>query len=400
MSDQAIQHAYPLPGKLVPVPNLSHGDLLTGNLLVQGDNLPVLQLLAERHAGQVQCIYIDPPYNTGNAFSHYADQFSHQAWQDMMRPRLRAMRDLMRDSGIFFCSIGDDEMAYLKILCDEVFGRQNFIGNLIWEKKKKPSFLAHLGTVTEYVLVYARDRAQADPLYYGTTTANKNYPLNNAGNGVRTLCFPAGAVEFGLPDQAVKPQDMSGGKVITRLLDRVEIVNGRNRAAFRLVGEWRYSQRKLDAVAAAGERIRISRNPFRPNHVRVGRRPKKMKNLLSVSHYGMSTYEDATLESRVLFGAQAAFAYPKPEQLIRTLIESATQPGDWVLDAFLGSGTTAAVAHKCGRRWIGIETGSHAESLCVPRMQQVCEGRDGLPLSAALNWQGGGGYTFLRYLAG
>lgn len=399
MPKTAPQYAFSPPGRLIPDPALSHGELLSGNLLIQGDNLPVLESLLKSHAEQVQCVYIDPPYNTGHAFAHYDDALSHQAWLEMMRPRLTAMHRLLRPSGIFFCSIGDAEMAYLKILLDEIFGRRNFVGTLIWEKKKKPSFLAHLGTVTEYILVYARDKSLAAPLYHGATTAGKKYPINNAGNGVRTLRFPAGAVHFGMPDQVVRPMDMSAGRIITRLLDRVEIVDGYNRKAFRLEGEWRYSQKKLDAIVAAGDPIYISKVPFRPNHIRQGGAPKKMKNLLSTAHYGMATYEDATVESRALFGDMAAFAYPKPEKLIHTLISAVTQPGDWVLDAFLGSGTTAAVAQKSGRRWIGIEAGEHAESLCAPRLRKVCLGEDLIGITQQLNWQGGGGFAFLRHEA-
>ncbi|HHG85323.1 MAG TPA: site-specific DNA-methyltransferase [Bacteroidetes bacterium] len=399
MPKSAPKYAFTNPGKLIPVPDLSHGKLLSGNLLIQGDNLPVLQRLQATHGEKVQCIYIDPPYNTGHAFAHYDDALSHQAWLEMMRPRLTAMQQLLQPSGIIYCSIGDAEMAYLKILLDEIFGRRNYVGTLIWEKKKKPSFLAHLGTVTEYILVYAKDKTAAAPLYHGATTAGKKYPINNAGNGVRILKFPAGSVEFGLTDQLITPRDMSGGRIITRLLDPVEIRGGRNLKAFRLEGEWRYAQKKLSALVAVGERIHISKVPFRPNHIRKGGEPKKMKNLLSTAHYGMATYEDAAIESRALFGELAAFAYPKPEQLIHTLINAVTQPGDWVLDAFLGSGTTAAVAQKSGRRWIGIEAGEHAVSLCAPRLRKVCQGKDALGISPALNWQGGGGFSFLRHKA-
>ncbi|MEM7036417.1 MAG: site-specific DNA-methyltransferase [Bacteroidota bacterium] len=397
MLESAIEYNSSPDYPLVPDPERSHGDVLSGNLLIQGDNLPVLNALARTHREAIQCVYIDPPYNTGHAFEHYDDHLSHQAWLEMLRPRLRAMHELLRETGIFFCSIGDAEMAYLKILCDEIFGRRNFVGTLIWEKKKKPSFLAMLGSVTEYVLVYAKDKAKADPLYHGVTTRGKKYPLNNAGNGVRTLTFPAGAVEFMLPDQIVRAQDMSGGRIITRLLDRVTIRNGRNLEAFRLEGEWRYSQRKLNEVVAAGDPIRISRIPFRPNHIRTGGDPKKMKNLLSVAHYGMSTYEDAAAESRSIFGVEAAFDYPKPEQLIHALIGAVTSPGDFVLDAFLGSGTTAAVAHKSGRRWIGIEAGSHCTSHCVPRLRGIVEGTDRIGVSKSLGWTGGGGFVFLHH---
>jgi adenine-specific DNA-methyltransferase len=381
-------------GRLIPVPALSHGDsLLSPNMLIHGDNLAAMHILAATHAATVACVYIDPPYNTGHAFAHYRDDLAHQAWLDMMAPRIHAIHTLLRPGGYFFVSIDDGNLADLKLLCDSIFGRGNFIGNLIWEKKKKPSFLSLLASVTEYILVYAKDRTQARPLTYGTTTEGKKYPLNNAGNGMSTLHFPAGTVEITLPDQYIPAQDMSEGRIITRLLDPVQVTHGRNANPFRLEGEWRYSQRKLDEAIRSGDPIRISKVPFRPNHIRKGGSPKKMKNLLSTAHYGLPTYEDAAAESRALFG-KAAFDYPKPEGLIHALVEASTAPGDWVLDAFLGSGTTAAVAQKSGRRWIGIEQGGHCETHCVPRLRGVCEGVEAGGNSALTQWQGGGGFGY------
>lgn len=389
---QALAEA---PVHLDLVPELGHGLAPGGNMLIHGNNLPVLRSLADTHAGMVQCIYIDPPYNTGNAFAHYLDGIGHTAWLQMMEPRLAAMRTLMRPTGYFFCSIGEGEMAYLKVLCDSVFGRENFVGNLIWEKKRKPSFLSQLGVVTEYILVYARDRALAAPLYHGTTTQGKRYPLNNKGNGIRTLTFPAGSVRFSLPDQVVTARDMGSAQIAVALLDDVTIRDGRNAAAFRLVGEWRYSQETLDRLVTEGADLHVSCLPFRVNHVRAGGARKKMKNLLSAAHYGLPTYEDAAAESRQLFG-EAAFDYPKPEGLILTLIEACTAPGDWVLDAFVGSGTTAAVAHKAGRRWIGIESGPHCASHAALRLQKVCGGDENGGVSPALQWQGGGAFGYYR----
>lgn len=364
-------------------------------MLIHGDNLAALQLLAQTHAGRIQTIYIDPPYNTGHAFAHYNDDLAHQAWLDMMGPRIQAMHTLLLPGGYFFVSIDDANMAYLKLQCDQVFGRRNFVGNLIWEKKRKPSFLSHLASITEYILVYAKDKSVAKPLYHGTTTEGKKYPINNAGNGLAILHFPAGSVEMTLPDQVIPAQDMSEGRIVTRLLDDVQVVAGRNGNAFRLEGEWRYSQRKLDEILKAGDPLRICKLPFRPNHIRSGGEPKKMKNLLSTAHYGLPTYEDAAEESRALFGA-SGFDYPKPEGLVLMLIEASSRAGDWVLDAFVGSGTTAAVAHKAGRRWIAIEQGSHCETHCVPRLQRVCEGIEQGGVTQKAEWKGGGGFGFWK----
>ena len=280
------------------------------------------------------------------------------------------------------------------MLLDEIFGRRNYCGTFVWEKKKKPSFLhSSMGSVTENILVFARDRPQAPAFTWGTTTSGKKYPLNNAGNGLRTLLFPAGAVGFSCPDRVLEAQDMSEGKILTRLLDTVEIRDGVNLAPFRLEGEWRYSQERIDEIIEAGEALLISKAPFRPNHVKPGGAPKKVKNLLSRATYGLPTYEDATLESRALFGDEA-FDYPKPEGLLRFLLHSVTQPGDWVLDAFAGSGTTGAVAQKMGRQWVMVERGPHCKTHVVRRLAQVVDGADPGGVTQAVGWQGGGGFRF------
>jgi adenine-specific DNA-methyltransferase len=368
------------------------------NVLVHGDNLPALKALLPRFGGEVQCIYIDPPYNTGASFEHYDDDAEHAAWLGALRARVELLRGFLREDGVMFVSIHDANLASLTLMMHEVFGRRNFCGYLIWEKKKKPSFLdARLGSVTEFILVYAKDRRRAPPLTIGVTTPNKKYPLNNAGNGLRVLRFPPGSVQFHCPDQSFEAGDMSQGNIHTRLLDRVVVRGGTNVGAFRVEGEWRYAQAKLDEVLRSGEAITIRKAPFRPNHVRAGGAPKKMKNLLSIAHYGMSTYEDAARESAALFG-EAAFDYPKPERLLATLIGAVTQPGDLVLDAYLGSGTTAAVAHKLGRRWIGVERGEQAVTHVVPRLRRVIQGQDPGGVTQASGWTGGGGFEFYRVI--
>jgi len=370
------------------------------NRIVHGDSLPALAALEAEFRQRIKCVYIDPPYNTGATLEHYRDALAHSRWLSMMRDRLERLRELLRPDGVLFVSIDDSEFAYLAVLLDEIFGRQNACGPLIWEKKRKPSFLnANLGIVTEHILVYAKDRRRAPALIGGVTTAGKKFPLNNAGNALRVLAFAAGAVQFDCGDRVFEPQDMSKGKIITRLLDRVEVRGGRNAGMFRLEGEWRYSQATLDAIVREGGTLLISKAPFRPNHVRPGGEPKKLKNLLSIAHGRMSTYEDATEESRALFGPHQAFAYPKPEKLLATLIGSVTAEGDWVLDCFAGSGTTGAVAHKMRRRWILIESGEHCCTHIVPRLRKVIDGADRGGVTDSVGWQCGGGFRYFRVAA-
>ena len=347
------------PEKSYHAPHRVGEDDIFDNKLIFGDNLLALKALEQYYAGKVDFIYIDPPYNTGSAFEHYDDGLEHSIWLSMLRDRLELLKRLLTQSGIIFVHIDDNEHAYLKVLLDEIFGRKNFCGQFIWEKKKKPSFLnANMGIVTEYILAFSPDRSCSPAFIGGLTTVGKKYPFNNAGNGIQTLCFPKGSVQFRCEDGTYEPQDMSEGAITTRLLDQLVVVDGRNSCAFRLEGEWRYSQRKLNEIVSNNEQIIISKVPFRPNHIKAGGEAKKIKNLLSIAHYGMATYEDSNAETKKLFGDEP-FDYPKPEMLISKLIQATTNPGDLVLDSFLGSGTTAAVAHKMGRRWIGIELGVH-----------------------------------------
>jgi len=381
------------PRILIEDPQKSYGDLKAENMLIHGDNLLVLKALEQDFTGMIKCIYIDPPYNTGSAFEHYEDNLAHSQWLSLMRPRLEILRNLLANDGVIFISIDDDEYAYLKVLCDEVFLRKNFTGTFVWEKKKKPSFLSRMGSITEYVISYAKDMTRAPDFLFGETTKGKKYPFNNAGNGVKILTFPAGSVLFKIADGVIKAKDMSGGNIVTKLIDDVHIKDGRNSNIFRLEGEWRYSQDKLNEIVSNKEEIVISQDPFRPNHIKRGGEPKKIKNLLSVAHFEMATYEDAAKESERLFGDKA-FDYPKPEKLIYTLMSAVTDEGDWVLDSFLGSGTTCAVAMKSGRNFIGVELGGQAVTHCIPRLKKVINGNDTLPLSEELGWMGGGGFRF------
>lgn len=371
-------------------------DDIFDNMLIHGDNLLALKALEQEYAGKVKCIYIDPPYNTGNAFEHYDDGLEHSIWLSLMRERLEILRRLLSEDGILFVQIDDTEQAYLKVLLDEIFGRQNFCGQFVWEKKKKPSFLnANMGIITEYILSYSPIRQKSPPFIGGMTTEDKKYPLNNAGNSLQILKFPAGSVSFtNIEDGIILPQDMSEGNIKTKLLDKLVIKNKKNENDFRLEGEWRYSQRKLNEIIDAKEPLIISKIPFRPNHIKSGGESKKIKNLLTVAHFNMSTYEDSNKETIDLFGTEKAFDYPKPEKLINTLLSAVTVPGDLVLDSFLGSGTTAAVAHKMGRRWIGIELGDHCDTHCAPRLKKVIDGEDQGGITKSANWQGGGGFRY------
>ncbi len=342
----------------------------TKNLFIEGDNLEALKTLQETYLNRVKMIYIDPPYNTGNDFV-YDDDFSenpeeyfkrsnqidenanrlvankdtngrfHSDWLNMMFPRLKLARNLLRDDGVIFISIDDGEISNLRKICDEIFGPDNFCGVFVWEKKKKPSFLnANMGTVTDYIVAYARSRDKSPPFYAGKVEDGKKFPFNNAGNSESILCFPPKSVQFRCEDQVIAPQDMSEGNIITELLDQLEITNGTNASKFRLRGEWRYSQNKLNEFVKNGDEILISKVPFRPNYINRSGASKKASNFLSHRTYNIPTNEDATEEIRQLFETDV-MSYPKPTGLVKFLVKAVTSGQDLILDFFAGSATTA-----------------------------------------------------------
>ena len=362
----------------------------TRNLMIEGDNLEVLKLLQKSYTGKVKLIYIDPPYNTGKDFVYpddYRDNIRnyldltgqidgenhrlssntetsgrfHTDWLNMMYPRLKIARDFLTNDGIIFISIGDEEVHHLRLMCDDIFGYENFCGAFIWEKKKKPSFLdRNMGTVTDYIVSYAKDRSQSPAFTAGSVEEGKKYPFNNAGNNMAVLEFPAGSVTFNLNDRVIAAQDMSEGNIRTELLDDVCIADGKNRDKFRLHGEWRYSQSKLDRLIADGGDILISKIPFRPNYVNRSGERKKTANLLSYRVNAIQTNEDATQQARAIFGGDVV-SYPKPEGLLKYLVRAVSQDDDVVLDFFTGSGTTASgvwrqnVEDSCSRRFILVQ---------------------------------------------
>lgn len=363
----------PSMGTLRPAPEESKNWDETENLYIEGDNLEVLKLLQKSYFNKIKMIYIDPPYNTGGDFV-YKDDFKdniknykeitgqidnegkttttnkeysgryHTDWLNMMYPRLRLARNLLTDDGVIFISIAANEVHNLRKICDEIFYEHNFIAELIWERKKKPSFLnINLGTKTEYILVYGKNRSKVGPLSVETTEVGKKYPFNNAGNTFSQLVFPARSVKFtDQGDGIISPQDMSEGNIRTELVNELEIRGGYNANEFILAGEWRYSQQRLNEIIENNEEITISKIPFRPNHVKVGGEIKKMHNLLTVNTYNIDTNEDATKEQEELFGKNY-FEYTKPVNLLSFLIKSVTynQSDAIILDFFAGTATTA-----------------------------------------------------------
>ncbi|MDE2857819.1 MAG: site-specific DNA-methyltransferase [Chloroflexota bacterium] len=389
------------------LPKAQESDALSidQNLIIHGDNLEALKALLPHYAGRVKCIYIDPPYNTGNEGWIYNDKVNsplmrewfeknspvdgedlerYDKWLCMMWPRLHLLRSYLRDDGVIFVSIDDNEHHHLKMLMDEIFGEENYCGTFVWERKKKPSFLdRNMGTVTEYVVAYAQYRQHSPAFVAGNVELGKRYPFNNASNPVGILQFPAGSVRFSISDQVVKSQNMSTPNIVTELLDDVEILDGTNANRFRLKGAWRYSQSKLNEFVTNRDEITISRIPFRPNYINRAGKVKKTINLLSHRINDVPTNEDATEELRAIFDdiEGDVFDYPKPTGLLSHLIRAVSSGNDIVLDSFAGSGTAAHAVLSSNRedgsnrRFIMIECeDKYADSVTAERVRRVIRG--------------------------
>ena len=315
--------------------------------LIIGDNYEALQNLLIEYRGRISVIYIDPPYGKDSmgefAKTNYENAITRDNLLSMLYPRLMLAKQLLADDGVIFCSIDDKNQAYVKCLFDDVFGERNSTGMILWQKKDKPSFLSsYYGSRFEYILCYAKNYNEAFPFSLDTTTIGKKYPLNNAGNPLSILSFRADTVSFNMPDGVVRKQDMSEGKIVTKLLDDVIIKDGKNVNAFRLQGEFRYSQETLNDIMDNKEPLYIAKLPFRPNHIKGGGEIKKMENFLSKKFsYDCETNEDGSELLESLFGI-VPFDNPKPVGLIHLLLKATTynKTDAIILDFFAGSGTT------------------------------------------------------------
>jgi adenine-specific DNA-methyltransferase len=349
------------------------------NRLIFGDNLLALKALEQEFSGRVKCIYIDPPYNTGSAFTHYDDGVEHSIWLSLMRDRLEILQRLLAEDGSIWISIDDNECHYLKILCDEVFGRANFVANVLWQKRTSPDARIHLGGAHDHILVYAKNRP--------TTQFNKlprsidqKKGFKNPDNDPRGLWSSTDFTAQGWRPNQMYQITTANGTVYDPPPGRC----------------WKNIESEFLRLQENG-RIWFGKDG--------GSRPR-MKNFLSEIE-GITSWtwwtnaevghnQEAKKESIDLFGGNSPFDTPKPERLIKRVIEISTFPGDLVLDSFAGSGTTGSVAHKMGRRWIMVELGDHCHTHIIPRLRRVIDGEDQGGISKSVNWRGGGGFRYYR----
>ena len=349
------------------------------NQLIFGDNLLALKALEAEYAGKVKCVFIDPPYNTGSAFTHYDDGLEHSIWLGLMRDRLEIIRRLLAEDGSLWITIDDNEAHYLKVLCDEVFGRANFVANVVWQKRTSPEARLQLGPAHDHVLVYGKklERITFNRLALSEEQA-RNYknPDQDSRGAWASADFTA---------QGWRPNQMY--VITTPTGVQYEPPPGRC---------WGNIEPEFKRLLAEGRMWFGKDGSARP----------RVKNYLSEAA-GVSAWtwwsnsdvghnQEAKKEINVLFGAEDAFSTPKPERLLKRVLEISTNPGDLVLDSFAGSGTTGAVAHKMGRRWIMIELGEHCHTHIIPRLKKVIDGDDPGGVTSAVNWRGGGGFRYYR----
>ena len=379
--DKDICAAASVPYRLLQEPSrLSAGEADAGNMLIQGDNLEALKALLPFYAGQVKCIYIDPPYNTRSAFEHYDDNLEHTQWLALMWPRLELLRELLTDNGTIWVSIDDNEAHYLKVIMDEVFGRSNFIDTVIWRKNYSPKSSArHFSSDHDYILVFAKNANSFRPnLLPRTEKQDKAY--RNPDNDPRG--------PWKTSDLSARNPYSLGKYPITTPSGRV--IKGPPGGNYWRVSEdsfWKLDADKRIWWGKNGDAIPQIKRFL--SEVKQGLTPQTIWSYEDVGHT-----QDSKKEILALFEGDV-FLTPKPERLIQRILHIATNPGDLVLDSFLGSGTTAAAAHKMGRHYIGIEMGEHAVTHCRPRLQKVIDGEQG-GISKSVGWQGGGGFRFYR----
>ena len=356
------------------------------NLLVKGDNLLALKALETKYAGKIKCVFIDPPYNTGSAFEHYDDGLEHSLWLSMMRERVELLRRLLSDDGSMWVTLDDNEAHYFKVMCDEVFGRGNFVANVVWQKKYAPANDAiWLSDNHDHLLVFAKNkgvwRPRALPRSEQSNKAYKNqdddergawktgdYTCNKSSTERPNLYYPITNPHTG---QEVWPKETA----VWRFNPETHARNVEERRVW-------WGKKGANSVPAYKR--------FLTDVEDDGTVPQTIWLWSDVGHN-----QDGKKEQQQLF-PNNPFATPKPESLLRQIVRIATSPGDLVLDSFAGSGTTGAVAHKMGRRWIMVEIGDHADTHIVPRMKQVIDGTDAGGVTEDTNWQGGGGYRYYR----
>ena len=377
------------------------------NKLIFGDNLLALKALEYRYTGKVKCVYIDPPYNTGSAFDHYEDGLEHSIWLSLMEQRLNIIHKLLADDGCIFVHLDDNELDYLKVLMDGVFGRNNFVSRITIEARA-PSAFSTVNTgvfkASEYILWFAKDKSKFSENRLRTKREPDyayNKWLNNPNDSPEFWTFKPVQEAF---EEIAKPRSkrpdtllqafnkfiVENSKHVTRLASISD-----NKAGSSIVAL------KQQSLNERGKVLHMAREDLDDVYVVDGQQlifySKNVSEIdgeLSASSPLTNIWKDIAWEGIASEGSVKFNQGKKPEKLIKRCLELATNEGDLVLDSFGGSGTTGAVAHKMGRRWIMVELGEHCYTHIAPRLQKVIDGDDQGGISKSVNWQGGGGFRY------
>lgn len=354
------------------------------NRLIFGDNLLALKALEQEFSGKVKCVFIDPPYNTGSAFTHYDDGLEHSIWLGLMRDRLEIIKRLLSDEGSLWITIDDNEAHYLKVICDEIFGRNNFLCDIAWEKRySPPPDTKDFGYVHDHILVYRKSlsfRRNLLPLTEDQSGRYKN-PDNDPRGPWKAMDYTCRYSADERPNLFYPIRQPNTGEEIFPKRTRVWAMS-------REVHEKNEREGRIWWGAKGTNSVPALKNFF--SEINQGMMPMSLWKHTLAGHN-----QDAAKEMLGLYGHNV-FSTPKPERLLQTVLHVATQPGDLVLDSFAGSGTTGAVAHKMGRRWIMVELGEHCHTHIIPRLKKVIDGEDPGGITQAVGWKGGGGFRYYR----
>ncbi len=401
---------------------LPNGKPWPGNMLIHGDNLLALRALEENFTGAVKCIYIDPPFNTGQAFEYYDDNIEHSIWLNLMYHRFISMYKLLTEDGMLWVHLDDEEVHYCKIVLDSIFSRKNFVAHITYER----SGVAGLGqggylvNTTEHILLYKKGTLpDKNNLIYSELESNimKRYNRMITDYGTKILVKEFKSKSNGLPVKVYKHIGYKIESISLKNLDKVkseimQVYADNLKNIFRGNRVQKENKFQNDIIADMDKDClySVEYTPSRGKYENTETSLYYFNNeLLSFLSDTASVVEDKVVKSQKMttlwthseipkadIAREGDVYFPrgkKPEQLLKRIIEMSTEPGDIILDSFLGSGTTAAVAHKMGRRWIGVELGDHAYSHCAVRMNKVIKGEQG-GISKSQNWEGGGGFNF------
>ncbi|MES5126549.1 site-specific DNA-methyltransferase [Lactobacillus iners] len=347
------------------------------NLIIKGNNLIALVSLLKRYEGKVKCIYIDPPYNTGSDSFNYNDNFNHSTWLTFMKNRLEASYRLLSDDGSIWINIDDDEVHYLKVLCDEIFGRDNFVANIIWKKKYSPQNDArYFSDMHDHILLFAKNKENFN-VNGLPRTKEMNSRYINPDNDTRGAWKPG--------DFSVRTYNESTDYPITTPSGRV--VNPPTGRC------WRASKEKFDEMVD-DNRIWFGEDGANvPSVKRFLSEVKQSVTPQTIWDYSEVGHNQEAIQNLNKMFGKKIFDTPKPESLLQRIIHIGSNEDDIILDFFTGSGTTAAVAHKMGRRYIGVEQMDYIQDITVERLKKVLEGEQG-GISKAQNWHGGGSFVY------